>query len=291
MSEREVGDGISRTGAFRAPGLWLLYAFTLVSLAGFATFGQHPEMLANQSAETLRFYAMSFRLFAVGQVALAGIVIAFFLTRHVKWKWLPAFAALYAISLMSELMGTGYGIPFGAYAYSEVLAPMWLGRVPVGIPLSWFYMAVPAYALSLEALPGPGKVGHRIGLASFVLLAWDLALDPAMSSATKYWEWGETGPYYGMPMLNLVGWYVTGIVLMGALVALRSDSWIRLLPTSWLRAFYGANLLLAVGMCAAAGLWGAVVVTLVVLAAAATLTRLATTVSLPSSVDTALRSQ
>jgi uncharacterized membrane protein len=107
---------------------------------------------------------------------------------------------------------------------------------------------------------------RRVALASFILLAWDLALDPAMSSATKYWEWGDTGPYYGMPLLNLFGWYLTGIVLMGALAALKSDAWISRLPVSWLAGFYGANLLLAVGMCAAAGLWIAVMFTVAALA-------------------------
>ena len=82
-----------------------------------------------------------------------------------------------------------------------------------------------------------------------------------MSLVTKYWVWGVNGPYYGMPILNLVGWYVTGLALMIALSALRADRWIALLPLRWLVAFYGANLLLPLGMSAAAGLWGAVAAT------------------------------
>jgi putative membrane protein len=245
-------------------GLIGLYLFTLASVSGFAVFGLHPERLAGLSASALEFYSVSFRFFAVGQVMLAGIIMVAFLIRHARLAWLNAFVALYAISLTSELLGTTFGIPFGAYSYSAVLAPMWLDRVPVGIPLSWFYMAVPSYAIATWLLGTLAPV-RRIALGSFILLAWDLALDPAMSSATKYWEWGEAGPYYGMPLLNLFGWYVTGVVLMGALAALKSDKWIVRLPVPWLSAFYMANLLLAIGMCAAAGLWIAVTFTIAAL--------------------------
>ena len=248
-------------------GLWILYAFTVVSLVGFATFGLHPELLTSLSPASLGFYAVSFRFFAIGQVWLAGLVLAVFLSRHVGLRWISSLVVVYSLSLASELLGTTYGIPFGAYSYSTVLAPMWLDRVPIGIPLSWFYMALPAYAFALHALPRETRARSIIALGSLILLAWDLALDPAMSSATKYWVWGETGPYYGMPLLNLFGWYVTGIVLMAAFTVLRSASWIRELPIRWLAGFYGANLLLPLGMTIAAGMWGAAALTLVVLLA------------------------
>ena len=134
------------------------------------------------------------------------------------------------------------------------------------IPLSWFFMAVPSYALSALVVRGSTA---RIGLASLVLLAWDVALDPAMSYATTYWVWADSGPYYGMPWLNLFGWYITGLALMGALALMNADRWIRELSLPWLSAFYGANLLLPVGMSGAAGLWGAALATFGALAVAA----------------------
>jgi uncharacterized membrane protein len=107
--------------------------------------------------------------------------------------------------------------------------------------------------------------GGRIAVASLILLAWDLALDPAMSYATRYWLWGESGPYYGMPWLNLFGWYVTGLVLMGVLSWLRAEEWTSRIPPRWWAGFYGANLLMPLGMCVAAGLWLAVGATTFVL--------------------------
>src|SRR5207253_2367617 len=92
--------------------------------------------------------------------------------------------------------------------------------------------------------------------------AWDLALDPAMSRITQYWVWGSEGPYYGMPLLNLVGWYVTGVLLMAALAACRAEAWAAGISTRWLLTFYAANLAVSLGMIVAAGLWGALLVSL-----------------------------
>ena len=69
-------------------------------------------------------------------------------------------------------------------------------------------------------------------------------------------------------LLNLLGWFVTGVVIMIAFDVMRAERWTRALPTRWLVAFYGANLLLPVGMNVAAGLWGAVIATAVAIAAA-----------------------
>ena len=74
-------------------------------------------------------------------------------------RWLAAFATLYAISLAAELLGTSLGIPFGEYSYTPLLGIKWFGLVPLVIPLSWFFMALPSYALALRALPEPGRPG------------------------------------------------------------------------------------------------------------------------------------
>jgi uncharacterized membrane protein len=252
--------------------LWLLYAFTGVTLLGYATFGVHPGLLAHVP-QVAGLYAFAFRFFAVGHVWLAFAVMALFLTLGVGWRWLPAFVALYLISLGSEMAGTTTGLPFGEYHYSPLMDPMWFGHVPVVIPLSWFFMAIPSYALARMAVPAPGRRWTRVFRASAVLVSWDLSLDPAMSYATRYWVWGSTGAYYGMPWLNLFGWYVTGLFLMTALSVLKVDEWLGSLSIRWLTGFYLVNLALPVGMNMAAGLWGAVVAAAVALGAAYALGR------------------
>ncbi|HEU0013405.1 MAG TPA: carotenoid biosynthesis protein [Longimicrobium sp.] len=253
--------------------LAVLYLFTLAALAGYASFGLHPGLLVRYP-DAAGVYAVAFTFFARAQIVLAGAVLALLLVRRAGLRWLPAFAALYALSLGSELLGTSAGIPFGDYRYTEALGTRWFGLVPALIPLSWFFMAVPSYALARHALPGAGRGAARVLLASLVLVGWDLSLDPAMSHATRYWVWGQPGPYYGMPLLNLAGWYVTGLALMAALALLRADAWIARLPVRWMALFYGANLLLPVGMIAARGMWGALAATLGALAVAGMAMRL-----------------
>jgi uncharacterized membrane protein len=240
-----------------------LYLFSAIALGGYWSFGLHPQLLSH-IGPFASFYGVAFRFFGQAQVWLAGAVLVFLLVRAVGWVWVGAFAAVYAISLGSELAGTTWGIPFGAYGYTDLLGVRWLDRVPVVIPLSWFTMALPAYALARRRF-GPGRGLSVALLGSFALLIWDLSLDPAMSYATPYWWWGEVGPYYGMPLLNLLGWYLTGLALMFAFQGLRADRWTdRLSPGVW-AAYYGGNLLLPIGMCVAAGLWGAVLLSVATL--------------------------
>jgi uncharacterized membrane protein len=252
---------VEKRGAARARvmdvALWVLYAFTAVTLLGYATFGVNPGLLVHVP-QVAGLYGFAFRFFAVTHVWLSFLVLALALWLAAGWRWLPALAALYVISLVSELSGTVTGLPFGEYRYSSLLAPMWFGHVPIVIPLSWFFMAVPSYAFAHAVLPARDRRLARVFLASAVLLSWDLSLDPAMSYATPYWIWGSSGAYYGMPWLNLFGWYVTGLVLMAALALLSAEEWLRELPLRWLAGFYLVNLALPVGMNMAAGLWGAV---------------------------------
>jgi putative membrane protein len=276
LTSRAVGRGYEVVGPWRqtAPrlgdrprhralperlALGTLAVFTAAALVGFAVFGRHPQLLARfPGAEPV--YLVAFAFFARAQVALAFLALAVALSRAAGTRWLPALAALYALSLASELLGTTVGLPFGPYRYTDGLGPKWFGHVPLLIPLSWFTMAVPALALALPAR-------RRLVLGALGLLAWDLALDPAMSGITTYWVWGGRGPYYGMPWLNLVGWFVTGLALMAALLRLGADAWLARLDRRWTAALYAVNLAMPLGMCAAAGYWGAVLATLAALAA------------------------
>ena len=281
----DPGDGIGYANRQTAPGaatsggawveiavLSLVYAVSAASLVGFATFGMHPELLV-QSHVSPETYGRILVLAPRAQILIALAALVTMLVRHAGARWLPAFAAVYLVSLGAELAGTTAGIPFGPYRYTDALGIKWFAHVPALIPASWFMMAVPSFALAARRFRRDDNTLARIALGSFILLSWDLALDPAMSVATKYWIWGTTGPYYGMPVLNLVGWFVTGVALMIVFALVRADRWIDALPRRWLIGFYGANLLLPVGMSVAAGMWGVVVATGVALAAAATLAR------------------
>lgn len=245
----------------RYSDLVVLYVIAVASAVGFGVFRAWPELLA-QSPGAMAAYPQVFKWLSRGQILFAFLALAFFLVRHTRWRWLAAFLVVYLVSLGSELLGTTAGVPFGAYSYTPALGPMWFDHVPMLIPLSWFMMALPSYVLAQGQ-----STARRIVVASLILLAWDLALDPAMSGATAFWVWGETGPYYGMPWLNLLGWFVTGLALMSVLALLRAERWADALPRGWIIAYYGANLALPVGLAAVSGMWLAIGATAAALAA------------------------
>ena len=115
------------------------------------------------------------------------------------------------LSLSSELIGTGTGWPFGNYEYTAFLGYKILDRVPFSIPLSWFSMGLVSYLLGslLAARLGGRRTLWSLALGVWLLTAWDLVLDPAMADPSlrvQFWTWHETGPYFGMPIQNLVGW-------------------------------------------------------------------------------------
>lgn len=242
-------------------GVLALIGFTVVALAGYGVFGLHPERIPEP---LIGFWRVSYALFAQVHIILGAVVLGVALIRWGGLRWAAAFGAVYMISFLSEFLGTGYGFPFGLYEYSGLLGYRIADRVPWVIPLSWFLMAVPSWVLARSAVSGvgPGATALRIGFAAVLLTLWDLALDPAMSfQAPYYWIWFDTGPYYRMPWINLAGWLGTGVVLMGAMELLGIRRWAERMPVGWALVYYGATLLMPLGMILLEGLWIAVLVT------------------------------
>jgi uncharacterized membrane protein len=234
---------------------WFLLAlqavFVISSLLGFSVFTARPELLAQVDPQA-RFFMWAFYGFAIANMLLGGVAVASeALLRNGMVRGLTALGVVYGISLVSELLGTTYGVPFGAYSYTALLGPKWFDRVPLLIPLSWFMVAWPAWVLARRHARG----WMAVMVATALLVAWDLVLDPAMSSVTSYWIWSETGSYYGMPWHNLLGWAVTGLVLLAALFRLTPE------PrghAGFALAVYVINLALPFGFCILRGYWLAV---------------------------------
>ena len=226
--------------------------------SGFASFGRNPELLARFPG-LAGFYAGAFGLFARGHVLIAAAVLMAVLVRYSGWAWLAPFAAVCGVALLAEWVGTSTGLPFGEYRYTELLGPKIDGKVPWLIPVSWFLMALPSFALAA------GKAGPRISqwfLGAVVLTAWDLSLDPAMSYLSPYWVWETEGALYGMPLLNVLGWLVTGVVLMAVLDATGARGLVAAAPRGFLAGYYLTVLAMSFGMVLVSGLWISVALTL-----------------------------
>jgi putative membrane protein len=167
------------------------------------------------------------------------------------------------LSLSSELIGTGTGWPFGNYEYTAFLGYKILDRVPFSIPLSWFSMGLVSYLLGslLAAKLGGRRTFWALALGVWLLTAWDLVLDPAMADPglrVQFWTWHEAGPYFGMPVQNLVGWSLTGLLYMGLSRILWGGNVDvrRMAGTAWFPfTVYVANVIFAMALSLGAGLW------------------------------------
>lgn len=107
-----------------------------------------------------------------------------------------------------EMVGVRFGLPFGRYVYTDALIPQLLG-VPVVMGPAWMVLV----AFSADAVGRLRLRGWRATvLAALLTTATDLVIDPLAANRLGYWKWAEPGSYYGIPLVNFAGWFVTALV-------------------------------------------------------------------------------
>ncbi len=236
----------------------------LVVIPNLARFASDPRAMKvyalgmeNGGATHMIFGALA--MFAFGWVIVGPAKTTIF------------FLVSFVLSLTSELVGTGTGFPFGNYSYTDFLGWKVMDRVPFTIPLSWFYIGFATYLLGrlIAVRFGGRQTFWTLAIGVWLLTAWDLVLDPAMADpgmAVKFWEWHITGPYYGMPIQNLLGWSATGLLYMGIsrLIWREEVDPAPLAGKAWFPyAVYVANMVFAMALSLSAGLWPPVVLALI----------------------------
>ncbi len=132
---------------------------------------------------------------------------------NLGWKQAALLLALtFAVSLLFECVGVATGWVYGAYHYTNKLGTKFLGLVPLLVPVAWFMMTYPSYVIAYSIIPAVKKTWlWRLllaGLGAIIMTAWDLALDPLMV-AGGHWVWEEPGAYFGVPLHNFLGWWLT----------------------------------------------------------------------------------
>jgi lycopene beta-cyclase len=119
-------------------------------------------------------------------------------------------AIVLPLAWLVERIGSTTGVPFGAYHYTDALAPL-LGGVPVVIPLAWLMMLPPAWAVA-SAITAGTRGWRFVVVSALAFTAWDLFLDPQMVG-WGYWVWQEPGPYFGIPWINFFGWFLSSALI------------------------------------------------------------------------------
>ena len=127
------------------------------------------------------------------------------------------FAVSTVVTYAMEETGVRPGLVFGPYHYGELLG-IKLGHVPVLVPLGWFMMIYPSWMVAkamvrnidTRSIPG---ITALSALAALVMTAWDVLMDPGMSSLGRNWVWEKGGIYFGVPRHNYFGWLLTTVVV------------------------------------------------------------------------------
>ena len=147
-----------------------------------------------------------------------------------RWNWraaLTLFIISFVVSLAFESFGVATGLIYGPYHYTDKLGPKFLGLVPYLIPAAWFMMMYPSLVIAEQI--APRSDGWKRGLivaalGGFIMTAWDVVMDPMMVRG-GHWVWEVEGVYFGIPLQNYWGWWLTTfcVFLVNWLIASRNS--------------------------------------------------------------------
>lgn len=155
-----------------------------------------------------------FRLEAQGVAQVSSLLVIVLATLNIAWLVGRPWACLGVMALggAAEAVGVTTGVPFGRYTYTEAWWPtVGLpsgGHYPVSVPLAWL-LVVGGLWLVLAAVTKGWQRVLAVGLAAAL---FDAPLEDLMTNHLGYWKWLDTGPVFGAPILNSVGWLATASV-------------------------------------------------------------------------------
>jgi putative membrane protein len=166
--------------------------------------------------------------YVIGSLVSPGFSVPIFLfpfalihgAKRYGWKGILVLAVItLIISGIMENLSILTGFPFGHYYYTDGLGPK-VFLVPLLIAPSYVSFGYLAWVLSTVLV---GEVRRRSPVfiavavsivASFIMVAWDLSLDPIASTIRQDWIWTQGGGYFGVPISNFIGWSFTVYIFL-----------------------------------------------------------------------------
>jgi putative membrane protein len=135
--------------------------------------------------------------------------------RHYRLRGILVFAGICTVvGNLVENLSVTTGFPFGRYYFVELMGPK-LFHVPVLLGLAYIGMSYVSFALAgvIVGTPHAPVRGLRVValplVASFLMVAWDMAQDPIWATVLHGWVWLDGGPWFGVPISNYLGWFGT----------------------------------------------------------------------------------
>ncbi|MGC9516396.1 MAG: carotenoid biosynthesis protein [Methanomicrobiales archaeon] len=174
----------------------LIVIFLIVNILLIFTY-RNPNLLAIDSFLVTAILFILAVLHGVSRYGKKNIAIFFLIT--------------WAVSFFFENLSIATGFPFGFYRYSPSLG---LLTVPLIIIFAYFAIGYLSWVLS-HILTGhytkklEGKQIFIVPfIAAFIMVMWDLTVDPISSTLQGLWVWTYPGAYFGVPISNFFGWFL-----------------------------------------------------------------------------------
>jgi uncharacterized membrane protein len=151
-----------------------------------------------------------------------------------------------------ERLSLSTGFPFGHYYFTSFMGPKVL-QVPILLILAYLGIGYCSWVLGLLILgyrnqPLTGARVIRLPLlASLIMLAWDLSTEAIWSTIDRAWIWRDGGSFFGVPVSNFLGWYLTAYLFYQAFALYSRSTPTQPAPTS--RSYWRASIL-CYGVCA-----------------------------------------
>lgn len=134
--------------------------------------------------------------------------------RQIGWtRLLVFFVIAFIVSWGYESLSIKTGFPFGHYHYTDKLGPK-LGDVPLLIMPAYYAICYVSWHLAHIVLDKFDSHADRLQtwavpvLAGFIMVMWDMSMDPARSTLAEAWIWHDGGSYFGVPFENFMGWFL-----------------------------------------------------------------------------------
>jgi len=151
-------------------------------------------------------------------VAAGGVGLSFILAMHYcGWRGaLVLFCLCSAITFTIENISVATGFPFGQYHFEVGQQLPRIGAIPLIVGPLYFGVGFLAWIIASSILEDADLgLDRRVNLvalpiiASFFMVQWDLVMDATASTIHRAWIWHEGGAYFGVPLSNFFGWFLT----------------------------------------------------------------------------------
>ena len=160
-------------------------------------------------------------------VTLFGLTFLWRASRHLGWRRTGIYAAVaLAVGIAAENGSVHLGIPYTRYTFDEALRgdELFVGDVPLMVPLSYTFMAYFAFASGRLLASGPWrtrapKAWQELALA-WMLGVWAIwVLDPVSRLGHRFYlgrlfRYEGPGFWFGLPLGSQVGFALTVGVLV-----------------------------------------------------------------------------